>query len=274
MNAAAPPVYLSVCAIYRDEAPYLAEWIEFHKLVGVERFYLFNNLSSDNHREVLAPYIEEGTVVVEDWPGDRPDFPAQAKCNFHCVEQHRDETRWLAFIDLDEFLFAPTGRPIGELLVEFEHASAVWITVAPFGSSGNRSKPSGLVIENYTQRGDGVDPMFIMKRIANPRRIVAAGVSPQAYSEGPLVNTDGEIVSKLMGPPLLSKLRINHYFTKSEEEARVKAYRLRPSDGKQHLALQTHLDRVLETFNRVPDTTIHMYLPALREALARRELAP
>ena len=35
--------YLSVCAIYRDEAHYLAEWIEFHRLVGVERFFLYNN---------------------------------------------------------------------------------------------------------------------------------------------------------------------------------------------------------------------------------------
>lgn len=32
-------VYLAVCAIFRDEAPYLAEWIEFHRLVGVEHFY-------------------------------------------------------------------------------------------------------------------------------------------------------------------------------------------------------------------------------------------
>ena len=27
--------YLAVCAIYRNEGPYLREWIEFHRLVGV-----------------------------------------------------------------------------------------------------------------------------------------------------------------------------------------------------------------------------------------------
>jgi hypothetical protein len=27
-------VYLSICAIFKDEAPYLPEWIEFHRLVG------------------------------------------------------------------------------------------------------------------------------------------------------------------------------------------------------------------------------------------------
>jgi len=56
--------YLSICGIYRDEAFYLREWIEFHRLVGVERFYLYDNFSEDNHREVLAPYIESGIVVL------------------------------------------------------------------------------------------------------------------------------------------------------------------------------------------------------------------
>ena len=41
--------YLAVCAIYRNEAPYLREWIEFHRLVGVERFFLYNNESTDDH---------------------------------------------------------------------------------------------------------------------------------------------------------------------------------------------------------------------------------
>ena len=37
------PHYLAICAIYRDEAPYLREWIEFHRLVGVEHFFLYDN---------------------------------------------------------------------------------------------------------------------------------------------------------------------------------------------------------------------------------------
>jgi hypothetical protein len=269
----APSAYLSICAIYRDEAPYIAEWIEFHKLVGVERFFLFNNLSSDGHREALAPYVEEGTVIVEDWPGERRDFPAQAKCNFHCVEQHRHETRWLAFIDLDEFLFCPTGRPVPELLPEFEYASALWVTRPMFGASGHRTKPPGLVTENYTRRGDGGVPAFTMKRITNPERIIAPGVHMGAYSEGPLVNEEHEVLPKPTGPPVFSKLRLNHYFTKSEEEARVKANRLRPSDGKPQVALQRKLDTVLEMLDRVTDTTIQMYLPALRKALAERQRA-
>ena len=56
--------YLSICAVYRDEAPYLREWVAFHSLVGVERFYLYNNRSDDGHREALAPYVEDGSVTI------------------------------------------------------------------------------------------------------------------------------------------------------------------------------------------------------------------
>jgi hypothetical protein len=263
-----PPVYLSICAIYRDEAPYLVEWIEFHKLVGVERFFLMNHESADNHLEVLAPYIEEGSVVVEDWEGPRPDFPWQAGCNYHCLEQHRHETRWLAFIDLDEFLFSPTGRPVPELLPEYEYAAALWVTNVMFGSSGHVKKPPGLVTENYIRRVE--QPVMVRKRIVDPKRVLRSGLG-DAYGGEPQVDTAHEPAEVPRGPTRLDKLRLNHYYTKSEEEARIKAHRMRPSDGKTHVDLERRLDRTLAILDDVEDTTIHMYLPALREAVARRQ---
>ena len=98
--------HLSICAIYRDEAPYLREWVEFHRLVGVEHFYLYNNGSTDEHREALAPFLEEGVAeVLEDF------YPGQLGAYQHCLEERRDESRWIAFVDIDEFLFSPgAGR--------------------------------------------------------------------------------------------------------------------------------------------------------------------
>src|SRR6185437_4229751 len=45
---------LAVCAIFREEAPFLDEWIAFHHGIGVRHFYLYNNFSSDHFRQVLA----------------------------------------------------------------------------------------------------------------------------------------------------------------------------------------------------------------------------
>src|ERR1700733_4250019 len=59
---------LAICAIFRDEAPYLKEWIEFHKLVGVEHFYLYNNCSEDDYSAVLQTYIDQEEVELIQWP--------------------------------------------------------------------------------------------------------------------------------------------------------------------------------------------------------------
>ena len=63
-----PKPYLSICAIYRWEGPYLREWVAFHRLMGVERFFLYDNDSDDEHREALGPYLEDGTVELLHWP--------------------------------------------------------------------------------------------------------------------------------------------------------------------------------------------------------------
>ena len=49
----APRHYLAVCAIAKNEGAYFAEWIEWHLSQGVEKFYIYDNESTDNTREVL-----------------------------------------------------------------------------------------------------------------------------------------------------------------------------------------------------------------------------
>ena len=71
--------------------------------MGVERFFLYNNNSVDDHREVLAPYLDDGSVTIHDWP----QWPAHVQTYDDCLKRHREDSRWIAFIDLDEFLFSP-----------------------------------------------------------------------------------------------------------------------------------------------------------------------
>ena len=81
---------------------YLAEWIEYHLCAGVEHFFLYNHHSAtDDHERILRPYIDAGLVTLD-----------QAICDVHCqvptyeqcIADHGDATRWLALIDIDEFI--------------------------------------------------------------------------------------------------------------------------------------------------------------------------
>src|SRR5262245_39414677 len=62
-----PTIGLAVCGIFRDEGPYLAEWVTFHRCQGVDRFYLYDNLSTDDWRSELGFEIDSGVVEVIEW---------------------------------------------------------------------------------------------------------------------------------------------------------------------------------------------------------------
>jgi hypothetical protein len=265
--------YLSVCAIYRDEADYLREWVEFHLLVGAERFFLYDNLSEDNHREVLGSYLEDGTVILKQWPF----FPGQRSAYDDCLKEHRDDSRWIAFLDLDEFLFSPTGRPVSELLVDYERWPGLGVNWAVFGSSGHRRRPPGLVIENYVWRRPTVAPRHCqIKSIVDPKRTMRS-LSPHHfhYNDGFAVDENQNPIDK---PPRsktaevsFSRLRVNHYWIKSEVEWRRKLANPEAWTGtmRQSYEAPAKMDQsaVHEAFNEEHDDAIKLYVPALREVL-------
>jgi hypothetical protein len=61
--------FLAMAAIVKNEGRYLREWIEFHRLMGVEHFYIYDNGSTDNTPEILEPYVRTGLVTATAWPG-------------------------------------------------------------------------------------------------------------------------------------------------------------------------------------------------------------
>ncbi|MBQ9168032.1 MAG: glycosyltransferase family 92 protein [Oscillospiraceae bacterium] len=139
---------VSICAIFKNEAPYIREWIEFHKIVGVDHFYMYNNNSDDDYASVLQPYVENGDVTLVQWPHDQ----AQMRCYRDCIENYRQETQWLGFIDLDEFIVPKSTHDIYSYLQPFEkNRGSVAIYWKLFGTSGRFDRDTeGLVTEDFT----------------------------------------------------------------------------------------------------------------------------
>ena len=166
-----PNVRLAACAVFKDEASYLAEWVTFHRLMGVDRFYLYDNDSSDDWRKVLAPEIGAGIVRAMAWPGDAVQGGVQGPAYSDCIRRHSRDARWIAFIDIDEFLFSPSGRPLPDVLTEFDRVPAVVVNWRNFGTGGWEHRPKGLVTENYLTRApDDFAMSRLVKSIVYPRK--------------------------------------------------------------------------------------------------------
>lgn len=139
--------YFSICAIFKDESIYLKEWIEYHKIVGVDHIYLYNNFSEDDFLSILQQYIDEQYVTLVEWPFELAQIPAYK----HCYDNYKDETYWMAFIDLDEFICPKQETDIKEWIKKFEKYPSIIMYWLMFGTSGKiEYDPNQLVIEQYT----------------------------------------------------------------------------------------------------------------------------
>ena len=139
----------SLCLIFRDEAPYLKEWIEYHSLIGIDHFYLYNNNSTDNFAEVLEPYVRDGKVTLLDWPQNY----SQVEAYRHCYNINKAETHWLGFIDTDEFLnlSVKAGNNLKEFFGKYNAYPSLFLFWRMFGTSGIMTEnTSALVTERYT----------------------------------------------------------------------------------------------------------------------------
>ena len=224
------PYNLAVVAIFKDEGKYLKEWLDYHLLAGVEHFYLYNNDSSDDYEKILAPYVENNLVTLKNFPGKLQMYPA-----YHdAIENFRFECRYMAFIDLDEFIFPKTNQSVVEVADEIfskdERVAGLAINWQVFGSNNlEKADYSRGVLERFTSRapsdwngfsGDGGN--IYRKVISNPRMIYHALNPHYAYyfDEKFAVNTDAKKVPPMYRnyPIRADKIVVNHYYAKSMEE--------------------------------------------------------
>lgn len=246
-----PRYALACCVIYRDEASYLSEWLRFHERAGVEHFFLYDNESRDAHRDVIAGTLPPERFTLVDWPG----VGVQRSAYQHCLENFGADCRWLAFIDVDEFLFSPTGRPLTQELEDFTEVPAVAVSAFLFGSSGYEARPPGLVTQSYLWRAKETTAYPFRERLRRPdadpnelasyypmsahvkcivdpaRTLRCEGPHRLLYAGGALaVTEEKEPVPRNYALRVsMNRFRIHHYWTRSQEEFRAKLARGRVS---------------------------------------------
>lgn len=148
---------LAICAVFSNEAKYLNEWIEYHRMIGVDHFYLYSNNSTDRFASVLRPYMDKGIVTLTYWSDQlkepRDSFIWSVTVQLAAYEnaihwRALKETEWLAILDIDEFLVPVNGRPLTELLEKYKQFPGIVLSRTYYDAS--LTEPAGknrLVIE-------------------------------------------------------------------------------------------------------------------------------
>lgn len=213
------PYYLSIAVIVKNEVSYIAEWIEYHLLIGVQKFYIYDNESTDDLKSYLEPYIKSGIVEYTFFPGKRQ----QMNVYKDAVERLKYSSFWIAFIDIDEYFVPVSTNTLTEFLHDFEDVPGLEINQLIYGSNGHKFRQEGLVLERFKSHANYNDEFNkLVKSIVNPRYIffMASPHEAEYFIGDYSVNShkNKNLNKWAEREPLFDKLYFNHYGCKSYEE--------------------------------------------------------
>lgn len=213
---------LTIVLIAKNEGSYIREWVAYHKLIGADHIVVYDNESEDNQKEVISDYLQSGFVDYIPVSGMGMQIPVYNDA----VKRYKNKSKYLAFIDGDEFLL-PLEKGnlydiVDDILTKNPNAGGLAVNWRMFGPAGHITKPEGLVIENYLYRTrEGVEHNDCIKTIANPRkikRVVHAHCSQYKRGFYCIDDTGIPVFAPKNSNHVPVRLRINHYYTKSKEE--------------------------------------------------------
>ncbi len=225
---------LSVSVIAKDETPFLEEWVSFHRAVGVDHFYIYDNGSAIPIKDTLTKYIQKHIVTVINFPGRSMQMPSFN----HCLQHFGAENKWIGYWDIDEFLVPMKEDNIQNVLKDFENYGGLNVNWRCFGSNGHIKRPEGLVIENYTMATpDDFVVNLHTKAIVQPKYTVSASGDPHHFRFKPgynAVSEKMEIVPNAFSKSFSTQtIQLNHYVNRSLEDFKEKRARGR-SDCADH----------------------------------------
>lgn len=254
---------LAICAMFKNEAPWLKEWLSYHHgVLGVEHFYLYNNESTDNYLEVLQPFIDQGIVELIDWDSANPEHQAfgafmdapwsaaQLGAYNDCLQiKALGKAKWVAMIDIDEFIVPVKGvKSLYSLLdkAEKKKKGTVCLHWRVFGTSEVEDLAENeLLTEKLVYRSEDTHPWNqLVKSIHRPEAIDFCLV----HVAEKLMLHFGAITI----PP--DQVRIHHYWTRTERFCLNKRNSSKEKDPK-----------FFEELNQTHDSTILQYTDLLKK---------
>ncbi len=134
----------------KNEAPYILEWIAYHRAIGVDNFLIYSNDCSDGTAEILDRLQSMGIVEHRNndvWKGKSPQ---QYALNQALKEPIVKQAEWLIHIDIDEYINVRIGN--GTLADVFElapDATNIAMTWRLFGHNNVLRLRDDFVIDQF-----------------------------------------------------------------------------------------------------------------------------
>lgn len=255
---------IALHCMFKNEAPYLKEWLDFHYSQGVNFIYLTNDSSSDDWEKILRPYRKAGLL---DWEHSisHPDFYTREEYHKKKVwARAQKDFEWLVFLDSDEFLYSEQSYSSLFATVP-KNASGLVFNWLIYGTAhkGQISNDE-LMLEELDRRfPDSHEEHFLVKsalRSGMGARFFNKNPHYPNYSPwAPLFWSDGQRFRPNVKRFLISPVHIKHYWYRDERYFdEVKRPRRKFFDGQERSAIleDWHYRRANAVHDPIPESVI------------------
>ena len=143
-----------LCVQVKLENSYIREWIEYHKNLGFTNIVISDNndLDKEDPYYVINDYVDSGYVII-DYTFRNRGQGHQAGFYTNMCNKYKDDYDWIAFFDLDEFLYISTRYKTisnflssNELFNDYNGIGISWIT---YGDNGYIESSSFDIINRF-----------------------------------------------------------------------------------------------------------------------------
>ena len=195
---------VALVCIAKNEDNYIQEWIDYHKKLGYDDIFIYQN----NWRY----QIEEPNVIKIEYDGE----VRQVSAYNDFIQKNKNEYEWASFFDVDEFLVLKKHKNIKEFIQDYQDFDGIGVNWVLFGDNNLTGVTDEYsVIKRFTKRQLGVNEHI--KSTIKLTDDVNMGV--HAPSNKMLCNTNKELFSGSFNKNTLDDIsQINHYFCKTREE--------------------------------------------------------
>jgi hypothetical protein len=302
---AAPKYKYSICACARWETPFITEWLTYYKALGFDHVFLYCNDDdpAEFYQEILpftqgaAPFV---TFYYHAAQGQ------QFEMYRHFLQHGLQETEWVSFLDVDEFLRLPKGESIHDFMKRFNPSvDSVLFNWLPFGPNGHKTYPAGPVLENFTRRQESLHPYTKYVTKSNVFTTLSLTEGEQAHGfwhevttkfSIPLLSVDvlgdsmadffqnfpHQGIARLSNPErqarILGLACIHHYAFRSEQAFFDRSARGLQGDFDSQYVWQDHAEAphfqgLLAAMNAVEDTSLEDFWAVKRQAAAKADIS-
>ena len=224
---------VAIALIVRNEARHIGEWARFHHAAGVRHFLVYDNGCADATLPILRETLPAGALTIVPWNQVFSDarmgreIHNQVLAYAHAASNFGGAFRWMAFIDVDEFLVPKRAATLPEALAHLGEARNLSLPWHMFGRNGHATPPEGGMMRNFTRRA--ADPMSdrrgvrAFKCVVDPCHLTALRVhSMETDGSDATCNDRGEVArgAERDKPGFYSAehVQLNHYYARSEQE--------------------------------------------------------